>query len=64
MSSIPAVPLALSQPLPSGLHSVVACPPPVLVQEEECHQQEQQDYRDHDDGHHLLVGHGLWGEKR
>lgn len=64
MSSTPAVPLALSQPLPSGLHSGVACPPPVPVQEEGCHQQEQQDYHDQDDGQHLLFGHGLWGEKR
>ena len=54
--------MALSLPLLSGLHSGVTSPLFVPVQEDECHKQEQRHYHDRHD-HHLVVGHGLWGEK-
>lgn len=55
--------MAPSQPLLSGLHSGVTRAQSVPAQEDECHKQDQQHYHNGDDGHHLVVGHGLWGKK-
>ena len=59
--------MAPYQPPPSGVHTVMTCPPPEPLlaedkaQEDRCHKQEQQHYHDRDD-HQLVVGHGPWGE--